>query len=86
MIVVAVLSCNSVFLLSPLYFIHLLALSLPFTVCLFCAFATDIMPPKINVRDRLDGNTIDLSLADLQEVPVREIVSMNNAVLVTIKY
>lgn len=30
---------------------------------------------KINVKERLDDNTLDLSLSELTEVPVKEIVS-----------
>lgn len=28
-----------------------------------------------NLRDKLDGNELDLSLSDLNEVPVKELVS-----------
>lgn len=31
---------------------------------------------KINVKDRLEDNKIDLSMSDLDEVPVRDIVSI----------
>lgn len=33
------------------------------------------MSTKVNVKDRVEDNTIDLSLSELTEVPVREIVS-----------
>uniref|UniRef100_A0A2K6A535 Leucine rich repeat containing 59 n=2 Tax=Cercopithecinae TaxID=9528 RepID=A0A2K6A535_MANLE len=29
-----------------------------------------------NLRDKLDGNELDLSLSDLNEVPVKELVSI----------
>lgn len=30
-----------------------------------------------NIRDKIDGNEVDLSLCNLTEVPVRELVSVN---------
>lgn len=33
------------------------------------------MSKKINLRDRVEDGEIDLSMSDLQEVPVRDIVS-----------
>lgn len=32
---------------------------------------------KINVKDKVDDNVCDLSLCELKEVPVKEIVSEN---------
>lgn len=32
---------------------------------------------KINVKDRIDDITIDLSLSDVSEIPVNEIVSVS---------
>lgn len=31
---------------------------------------------KINLKDKLDGNELDLSLCDLNEVPVKDLVSI----------
>lgn len=33
------------------------------------------MTVKIKIKDKLEDNTLDLSFCDLQEVPIREIVS-----------
>lgn len=33
------------------------------------------MTPKINVKERLTDGEIDLSMSDLEEVPVKDIVS-----------
>lgn len=33
------------------------------------------MPPRKNLQEHFDDGTLDLSLSDLQEVPVRDIVS-----------
>lgn len=33
------------------------------------------MTNKIKVKDKLEDDTLDLSFCDLQEVPIREIVS-----------
>ena len=33
---------------------------------------------KINVKERDDDNTVDLSLSELTEVPIRDIVSTMN--------
>jgi hypothetical protein len=32
---------------------------------------------KLNLRDRLEGTELDLSMSEIEEVPVREIVSLN---------
>lgn len=37
----------------------------------------------VSVRDKLDGNEIDLSLLELTDVPVRELVSFESKYLVT---
>ena len=34
---------------------------------------------KLNVKDKLQDETLDLSLCDLEEVPVRDIVSKHSA-------
>lgn len=31
----------------------------------------------VNLKDKLDGNELDLSLSDLNEVPVKELVSIS---------
>ena len=33
---------------------------------------------NVSVRDKLDGNEIDLSLLELSEVPVKELVTLPN--------
>lgn len=38
---------------------------------------------KINVKDKLQDETLDLSLCDIEEVPVKEIVSININTLLT---
>lgn len=45
------------------------------------------MPPaakeskKINVKERVDDDTIDLSLSDISEIPIKEIASFRRATI-----
>lgn len=34
------------------------------------------MAPKMNLKDKVEDGEVDLSMADLQEVPVKEIVGL----------